>query len=713
MKKLFKNVIGWSCSVVILFLSCILLSGVKNDIEYFAKADGIETTNKAFAKQELNTNEQHLYSYLVAKIEEIAKGEESSTTIVVNESSFISWGLKTAYVKEDVGTKDFNGNTVANMFLNQFDFDLILSALIHDLPYELYWFDKTSNYQTKINIETITQGATLSQVNISEFVILLKVSNGYKISGYNEEYPMVDTAKTLAASNVLNNAKAIVNNYRELKDYQKLMAYKNKICELVTYNEEAASGSYSGGYGDPWQVIYVFDNDPETNVVCEGYAKAFQLLCNLSTFEDEHIKCYTVSGVTVSAGEAGSHMWNVVVMDDECSYIADITNSDEGSIGKNGDLFIQEYNSYDNEEGYSFNIGIKTLFFNYNQKTKDLWGTTAESVLNLSSEEYQIDHPTISITLNEEIVYDKNEVSAGLKGLGEFDVEYTFDNHAGEESLYSWTHEWHESYHGHQGELMSSVPKNVGTYWIKVIATSKANSNYSIVHYQEIVINPKTLTVKNVRGENREFDDTNNISLTNIELLGVMNGDVVDLNIDNISATINGVNVGTYKKVNISNLSLVGADKSNYRISSTLEDVSMITLTISATTPRVTENFTKVKKSGKKLVDLDIEFDVKGVSNQHIDGVVVWIDDEGNDLDVNTLITKGTNYKYKFTPNDSNYSEYVGSVMLWGEEDKEFFNKEDLPKIIEYSLYGLVFIIILSFTIVAIKRIVKKKKESK
>ena len=29
-------------------------------------------------------------------------------------------------------------------------------------------------------------------------------------------------------------------------------------------------------YGDPWQLIYVFDDDPDTNVVCEGYAKAFK-----------------------------------------------------------------------------------------------------------------------------------------------------------------------------------------------------------------------------------------------------------------------------------------------------------------------------------------------------------------------------------------------------------------------------------------------------
>ena len=60
--------------------------------------------------------------------------------------------------------------------------------------------------------------------------------------------------------------------------------------------------------------------------VCEGYAKAFQLLCDLTTFNN-NIACYTVSGVMTGATGAGNHMWNVVHMDDENSYLVDVTNS--------------------------------------------------------------------------------------------------------------------------------------------------------------------------------------------------------------------------------------------------------------------------------------------------------------------------------------------------------------------------------------------------
>lgn len=58
------------------------------------------------------------------------------------------------------------------------------------------------------------------------------------------------------------------------------------------------------------ELIWVFDGDSSTNVVCEGYAKAFQYLCDLSgayTFwsDSNEIVIYTYYEDTVSMyGEA-------------------------------------------------------------------------------------------------------------------------------------------------------------------------------------------------------------------------------------------------------------------------------------------------------------------------------------------------------------------------------------------------------------------------
>lgn len=90
------------------------------------------------------------------------------------------------------------------------------------------------------------------------------------------EWTSVDTDKTADTQAAVDNATDVVLTNKGLSDYHILRNYKDDICERVSYNDEAASGTMP--YGDPWQIIYVFDDNPDTNVVCEGYAKAFKYL---------------------------------------------------------------------------------------------------------------------------------------------------------------------------------------------------------------------------------------------------------------------------------------------------------------------------------------------------------------------------------------------------------------------------------------------------
>lgn len=43
-------------------------------------------------------------------------------------------------------------------------------------------------------------------------------------------------------------------------------------------------------------MIWVFDGDPDTKIVCEGYAKAFKYLMDNSTFQYKGTACHLVNG---------------------------------------------------------------------------------------------------------------------------------------------------------------------------------------------------------------------------------------------------------------------------------------------------------------------------------------------------------------------------------------------------------------------------------
>ena len=163
----------------------------------------------------------------------------------------------------------------------------------------------------------------------------------------------VDSKKTGAASSAAENARKIIEKHKAEKDYEKMESYKEEICDLTSYNYDAVKPGVA--YGDPWQMIYIFDGDESTNVVCEGYAKAFQYLCDMSDFLDPGYNCCSVTGMMRGGTGEGPHMWNIVTIGDG-NYLVDVTNSDDGTAGERGGLFMAwDKNNGSVENGYVFN----------------------------------------------------------------------------------------------------------------------------------------------------------------------------------------------------------------------------------------------------------------------------------------------------------------------------------------------------------------------
>ena len=438
------------------------------------------------AGDRLDENTKKVYLAAKEEIVRIANGEKSDATFQISGDTLADWGLKIEWTKDELGADAIEdaAQVQAAFYAQLPDANRLMDALLHDCPYELYWYDKTEGYRkscqiTQSGYDTDSRPGidVIESVHITELQFSLYVSADYQAGGYSPQSTNVDTVKMAYAATVLARADAIVSRYASLSDHDKLVAYRNEICNLVTYDSIAASDSYTGRYGNPWQLISVFDDDVTTNVVCEGYAKAFQYLCDRSSFID-NVVCYTVSGDMLGGTGEGGHMWNILSMGDGNYYLVDVTNSDQGSVGQDGGLFLSGYGrSLTN--GYLFDVNGSEISFVYDQATLALWGVEETSVLRISCNDYR--PPAIVIAMPKDaITYSGNTLTVGT---GDENVIVCRGDEF-ETSDFNWTFTWFEG-----NDRLEEAPKNVGTYRLVVRAVNRLDAGEA---YQS----EKTVTIE-------------------------------------------------------------------------------------------------------------------------------------------------------------------------------------------------------------------------
>ena len=352
---------------------------------------------KGYAEQKLNAGKPHgllmapknnasklneinkaVYWALRDKISAVAAGELQSTVFTVSVKALglsqTSWTAGELGMPILVGENTINpeAKNAVNSILG-LDLALVVKTLLTDCPYELYWYDKTAN--TTWN--RYSWSATNSTLSITgDMVFRFPVAEEYAIAQY-----MVDSSYGLSIHTAVQNAQDIVTRYAPEADYDKLNGYRVEICDLTSYNYAAAYEH--AAYGNPWQLIWVFDGRPDTKVVCEGYAKAFQYLCDLSSFND-NITAYTVNG---SLGSV-AHMWNLVTMEDGLNYLVDLTNCDSGTAGAPDYLFLAGYESGSVQEGYVCTGSSSSLTYTYSD---DAFAVYSDEELTLADQAYHND----------------------------------------------------------------------------------------------------------------------------------------------------------------------------------------------------------------------------------------------------------------------------------------------------------------------------------
>lgn len=331
----------------------------------------------------------------------------------------------------------------------------ILDALKTDCPYELYWW----NGQAPSSSETIYVDGKY-QIKLTELTLV--VSETYQ--GTSNIY--VDATKAQAVDTAVAKAKEIVESLKNESVYERLNGYKNAIKDLASYDKNVDSTDYVQ------QLINVFDGNPNTKTGYEGYARAFQYLCDLDA---GGIKCYTVKGTMQYARHTDSgpftHQnmtWNIVRLRRK-NYLVDVVTCDSNGIagaigyedGKDK-LFLAGAKKTDSGNyRKEFNNPNDYVWYSYNGATKKAY---TEAELNISSEDYDDSEPlpiknaTITIAAGTDVHEDKTFTYDAqnhdvVVTLGEDELEPEYD--------YTLTIT-------KDGEKFSGAIRNAGTYEITV-----------------------------------------------------------------------------------------------------------------------------------------------------------------------------------------------------------------------------------------------------
>lgn len=394
--------------------------------------------SKKSSGDRLTGQDKIIYDLLKTAVSEIASGTRTSSEVEIPLTA-LDIDPEHLYTAEELGLdyiyRKVNGEDVWNPEIGtavnsllSYDGGRIFTSLMADCPYEMYWNRGGVSYTTGLGYRTsasMSGGVWTGNVQVSGTSITFAFSLDENYRKQNGGEYEVDKDKTGAVTSAVEFAQSIVTAADQAgkSDYERLVYYKDRICEEVIYNDDAATDMNNYPDGGPWALIYVFDQDANTNVVCEGYSEAFQYLCELTVFANKQVCAYSPTGTMAGGTGAGPHKWNIVHMDDGLNYLADVTNSDNGSIGEDGRLFLKGVEG-SVSAGYTFSwddYGV-TVSYTYDNDTRTLF---TDEELTLSAQDYDPSSAPVVPTVDE--IAEIEAVSMTLNGRIIMNVHVALD----------------------------------------------------------------------------------------------------------------------------------------------------------------------------------------------------------------------------------------------------------------------------------------------
>lgn len=179
------------------------------------------------------------------------------------------------------------------------------------------------------------------------YLIRISVNMAYRKDGKD---CTLDPEMVKKAAEAKKNAADVVAANAYKSDYDKIKAYEDYINQNNTYDRdfcirEDADSKSTYYTNEVREIINAFDGDPNTKLICVGYAAAFQYLMDNTVFDDPTIKCKKVGGTAYTGTETGGHDWNIVTIGDN-NYLVDCTWDDAGDAGSHRYLLCADDNAH-------------------------------------------------------------------------------------------------------------------------------------------------------------------------------------------------------------------------------------------------------------------------------------------------------------------------------------------------------------------------------
>lgn len=270
------------------------INGFLEEQEQIAQGSG---AGISYGYSTLNVQEQKVYNYLLKSM--IAFDNSNDTAECVKRSYT---GNYYAAGKVDVSSYKMTKSQMEKIYF----------ALEADYL-DFFWLDDTVGLETKGN--TVVSW----YIMVEPDYILPATRKAARENMKKGIQPFLEK---------IDNAKAAGAGEMELE-----LLIHDMIIEEVDYAYNAFGNPQTASYAH--SIVGVFDGISSTDVVCEGYAKAFQYLCNYAGLES----IYAV-GWSTSDGYSGGHAWNMIKINGKW-YNIDVTWDDAN--GTEYDGYIYDY----------------------------------------------------------------------------------------------------------------------------------------------------------------------------------------------------------------------------------------------------------------------------------------------------------------------------------------------------------------------------------